>query len=366
MSLPCRPVDIAFLVVFLFFQYQTVQAQVTAPAASPSSTPSSATASQSTSAASAVLATKPSSAAAASSATPTSLAASVPQALEQPIVDLAKALTKLAEKRAEPEKITTTIFGLLGKLGALVGTLIAAYGSYKASKKIPWFKENREFVATVVTSVSVVVLFYLLSGIITSVLYVVIAVLVLLIALALAGAHLLQFIDEKYPDVRDSILHSFAESTTSKSTRKLVRDNTRNVCDWLSNIVLVQSLNGDYELVLIGSFVEGFDASTFQLHPAERTTAHWQIIDDRMLVPVGTTLRLKNAVNGNEAEVVNIQMGMVVVRVGEGLCFQRFDADGFKILGAALLQHQAGKMKAILERQKEIAANSTLFNSQSF
>jgi len=289
----------------------------------------------------------------------------VPHNLEQPFADLAKALTKLVEKKSEPEKLGTTIFDLLGKLGALVVTILAGYGSYKASRKIPWFKENREFVATVVTAVSVVVLFYLLSGIVTSVLYVLVAILVLLIALVLAGAHLLKFIDDKYPDVRDSVLSSFAESSGTKSARKLVRDNIRNVGDWLSGLVFIQSLNGEDELVLEGSFAEGFDTSVFQLHPAERVTAHWQNIDDTMLIPIGTTLRLRDSASREEAEVINIQMGMIVVRIGDALRFKKFNVDGFQSLGAALIQHQATKMKALLEKQQSIASNATLFNSQS-
>jgi len=289
----------------------------------------------------------------------------IPPGLEQPISDLAKALTRLADKKAAPEKLTTTVGELLSKLGALITAIVTGWGAYKASKKIPWFKEHRELIVTVVGAIFLVVLFYVLSGIVTSVLTVIVAILVLLVALVVASAHLLSFIDEKYPDARDGVLSWFSESTTSKSAQKLVRDNTRLMCDFLENLLFNMRTTGESELVLSGSLTEDFDTSVFRLVPSERLISHWQIIDDKIIVPVGTSLHLKNTDSGAMGEVVNVQMGMVVVRINDSLCFKKFSLDGFQRLGVAFVKHRANRMNALLERQQEIANLTESFNSQA-
>ena len=288
----------------------------------------------------------------------------VPSDIEMPLVDLVKALTKLVEKKSEPEKLSTTLLELLEKLGALIGTLIACYASYKASKEIPWFKENKEFIGTVAAAVALVVLFYLLSGIVTSVLYVFVAILILLVALVISAAHLLSFIDTRYPDVRDSILSRFSDSPQQKPLKKIVRDNAKNLYDFLVNIAFAQSVAGEPELTLHGSLAEGFDKSTFRFTPSENIASSWQIIDDRLLVPVGMSITLCRDDNSEEAVIVNIQLGLVVVRIGDKLELRKFNHEGFKRLGAAFVQHQMKKLQTSLEQQQAFANNVNSFNEQ--
>jgi uncharacterized membrane protein len=291
---------------------------------------------------------------------------SVPQKLEEPLIGLTRALTKFVEEKSEPENASTKVVDFLTKLGVLVATIIGCYVSYAGIRKIPWFAEHREFVVTAFTAIFLLVLFYLLSGLVTSVLYVLVAILILLISLFLAAAHLLKFIDEKYPDVRDNILAHFSESSSSRSAQKLVRDNVRNMFEWLSNIVFMQRVNGDTLLTLVGSFVDGFDTSIFEIEADDRVLSHWEIINDKMLIPVKMNLRVIDSSTGTDAQIVNIQLGLVVVKMNNKLQFKKFSNAGFQVLGAALIQLQATKMKEVLESQKQFSANATIFNSQTF
>jgi len=289
-----------------------------------------------------------------------------PQKFEEPLIKLTQALTKFVEKKSEPENAPTKVVDFLSKLGVLITTILGGYISYVGFRKIPWFKEYQALIATVLTAISLLVLFYLLSGLVTSAVYVLVAIIILLIALVLAIAHLVKFIDEKYPDVRDNILAHFSQSSTSRSAQTLVRDNVRNMFDWLSNIVFVQRVNGDVKLTLDGSFVDGFDTSVFEIEADDRVLSHWEIVNDSMLIPVKINLCVIDSTTGTEAQVVNIQLGLVVVRLDNELQFKAFSNDGFQLLGAALLEQQADKMRQLLENQQRLAANTTLFNSQSF
>lgn len=260
------------------------------------------------------------------------------QKLEQPLLELTDALTKFVKKQSEPENVATTILDFLIKLVALIAAIVGCYISYKGIKKIPWFKEHQDILVTILTVILLIVSSYLLSGLVTSVLYVLIAILILLIALLVAGAHLMEFIDAKYPDVRDDIVARFSESSTSKSADKLVRGNVRNIFDWLSNIVFVQGVNGNTQLKLTGSFVDGFDTSIFEIEADDRVLSHWENFSDRMLIPVKVNLRLVDSRNGQEAQLVNIQIGLVVVRLNNELQFKKFSNEGFQQLGDALVE----------------------------
>ena len=66
-----------------------------------------------------------------------------------------------------------------------------------------------------------------------------------MIALVLAAAHLIKFIDEKYPDVKDSIIDYFSESSTEASLRRTTRNNVRHMRAWLSSLSFVQQLSGE-------------------------------------------------------------------------------------------------------------------------
>lgn len=281
------------------------------------------------------------------------------------LVALTSALTKFVEKRSEPENLTTTVFDVLAKVAALLVTLIAGYGAYKATQTLPWFKEHKEFIATCVVSAAVVVLFYLLSGIVVSTLYILIAVLVLLTAMLIAAAHLLAFIDTKYPDVRDSILASFSESSADKDLQKLARDNIRNMHSWLSSLSFIQNLSGDIELHLPGSFATDFDSTTFRLEPSERITSGWQLIDDRMLIPISASIVIRNSEDMLEGLVVNIQPGLVVISVEGKIQYKKFDQPGLQLLASALNQYLMAKLSSNMESQKELANSIELFRSQS-
>lgn len=285
--------------------------------------------------------------------------------LEEPLIGLTQALTKFVKKKSDPEDVPTKVLDFLSKLWILIATILGCYISYKGISKVPWFKQHQELIVTVITATFLLVLFYLLSSLVTSVLYVIIAILILLISLLLAAAHLIKFIDEKYPDVRDRILAHFSESSDGKSAQKLVRKNVRSMYDWLSSIVFMQRVNGDIQLKLNGSFVEGFDTSIFEIEADDRVLSHWEIIGDKMLIPVKVNLRLIDSSTGVEAQVVNIQLGLVVVRLDNQLQFKKFSNDGFQLLGAELLQAYAKNIKKLIENQQKLASNAELFNSQS-
>jgi hypothetical protein len=300
-------------------------------------------------------------------ATPTAPAATItmPENLQQPIVDLTKSLTRLADKKAEPEEVTTTLGELLKKLGELIGAIVGAWAAYKAGKEVPWLKEHRELIALVGTSVSLVVLFYVLSSVVTNVLVVVCALLVLLIALLVAAAHLLSFIDSKYPDARDAVLDWFADSSASKSTQKFARDNLRNLRDWLESVLSVMRLSSESTLTLSGALCEGFEVSEFTLVPNERIVSHWELMNDRMVIPVGVALRVRNSETNLEGEILNIQMGLLVVRIDEELHFKAFSMDGFHGLGVSFMKHYAERIGQIAKTQKSIAAEAEIFKAQS-
>jgi len=65
------------------------------------------------------------------------------------------------------------------------------------------------------------------------------------------------------------------------------------------------------------------------------------------------------------AELVNIQPGLVVIKVGDKFKYAAFDNKGFQLMAASLLQKQQERTKKILEQQIELRNNLNVFNSQS-
>jgi len=284
--------------------------------------------------------------------------------LERELTKLAAKVNVLLEPKKEDTKLAETFMDFLSKLVTLAATILGCFVSYKGLKKIPVVKDNSEIVILSLSAVVLLVLFYLLSGLVTSVLYVLIAIIILSIALVLAAAHLLKFIDDKYPEVKDSIIAHFEGTKTDASVRRMARDNVRRMEDWLSSLVFIQQIKGEKQLELAGSFVEGFDRSLFQIHPDKGIAAHWKNLDDRMLVPVmaSVTIYLKDELRG---EVVNIQPGMVVITVSGEVQYKRFSNEGFTLMGESLLNMQHEQLKKLLEQQTALNNDLKLYGSQS-
>jgi hypothetical protein len=237
-------------------------------------------------------------------------------------VELEKELTKLAvtlngalATKKEERKPVDSLVDLLSKLATLVATILGCFVTYKGLRKIPSVRDNSEILILALGAAVVLVLFYLLSGLVTSVLYVLVAILILLIALVLAAAHLIKFIDERYPEVKDSIIAYFSESSTEVSLRHTARDNVRRMRDWLSSLSFNQQINGEPEMELIGAFAQGYEKSIFKIHPDGAVAPSWKNIDDRMLVPIMTSVTFRGA-DESCAELVNVQPGLVVIKVG--------------------------------------------------
>jgi len=285
-------------------------------------------------------------------------------------IELEKELTKLATKlnsSLEPkkdDKITLNIFvDFLTKLVTLVATILGCFVTYKGLIKIPAVRSNSEILIFGLGAVVVLVLFYLLSGLVTSVLYVLVAILILLIALVLAAAHFIKFIDEKYPDVKDSIIAHFTESSADASLKRNARNNLRMIRDWLSSLSFTQQIHGEPQLELIGAFAEGYKRSVFTLSPNDVVAPFWKNVDDRLLVPVMISVTFYDEDN-NVAELVNIQPGLVVVREGDSFKYVRFDNSGFRLLGVSLMEKHQEWIKGLLEKQNELSSALSLLNSQ--
>jgi hypothetical protein len=277
---------------------------------------------------------------------------------------LSQALTKFVESKSQSQRLSKTILDFLSKLVALIATILGCFVSYKAITHVSFFKEHKGIIRTILSVVVFCVLFYLLSGLVTSVLYIVIAIIILLICLVLAAAHVISFIDEKYPEVKEEIIAYFT-GKKEKPIRKVVRENISNMESWLSNLVFIQMLGGEVKLELVGSFVEGYDFSFFEIEPDEKIDSHWKNIDDRILIPVKASLKVKNTENNETAEVINVQAGLVVIKKDESIEYKKFDYKGYQILGASLVQEQAAKQKELIEEQKKWLNELKVFNSQS-
>jgi hypothetical protein len=284
--------------------------------------------------------------------------------LERELVNLAATLNARL-RQPEKKSLSESFLDFLAKLAALIATIIGCIVSYKGLKKVPAFNDNKEVIALILGTIVLAVVFYCLSGLVTSVLYVLIAILVLLIALTLGVAHLLKFIDEKYPDAKDGIISFFSGSPEGKSVRRLARENISAMQSWLENIVFFQKLTGKMSLELAGSFVAGYDMSHFEIQPDDSLVPHWKNVDGRMLVPVKVRLTVFNSEDKSIAEVVNVQTGVVVVRSQESLHFKEFDYNGQKLVLASFVQSGAEYQKMLAENMLKLNADLQMFNSQS-
>lgn len=267
-------------------------------------------------------------------------AVAVAPPLEQPLAELARALTRLANEKAQGDSLTTSTVDFLVKLATLVGTLVAAGVAIKASNSDSWIGRHRGVVLAGISAGFTVALYYVLAGVVTTVLVIFTAVLFLLTVLVVAGTHLAVFLFATVPQARQAMLALAgpeyggvpAGESDDESLEALARANVRGIYRWLSDTALRQGLAGEAELHLPGSLAEGYDHSIFQLLPAERVPSHWENLHDRMLVPVGIRLLLRAAAGGDDVEVVNVQAGLVVVREGERLQYRQFSIAGFREL----------------------------------
>ncbi|MCG7537335.1 hypothetical protein [Pseudoalteromonas sp. OOF1S-7] len=285
--------------------------------------------------------------------------------IEKEVAATLAELRSFLKSKQESPPLQEKLLKLLTGIATVIGSILASYISYVGLTQIPFFEKNKGFIAGIFGTIAFLVGLYVISGIIVSVIYVFIAVLVLLLAILVFGAQLIGVIDEKYPEIKAKILNSITGSGKDTPLKALTRKNVGSLESWLSNIVFVQQISGEPELELIGSFVEGYTSTRFTVNPDAKISAHWKNVDDRMLVPIAAKLEIYNAENGQEAEVLNFQTGLVVVREGERTKFEKFNVEGYSILNASLVQWNLEKYKKIIEEQERLRASFNLSETQS-
>jgi hypothetical protein len=128
--------------------------------------------------------------------------------LEESLVGLTKAVTKLVDKQAEQENVRIKFVDLLTALAGLVMAIVVlgstVFGVYK--HKPQWLEKNKQIIMPAFFAILVAIvllgLVYLLSGVVTALLNVLIAIIILLIATLVTAVHLITFIDEHTPPNR--------------------------------------------------------------------------------------------------------------------------------------------------------------------
>src|SRR5215213_7295003 len=108
--------------------------------------------------------------------------------LEESLVGLTKAVTKLVDKQAEQENVRIKFVDLLTALAGLVMAIVVlgstVFGVYK--HKPQWLEKNKQIIMPAFFAILVAIvllgLVYLLSGVVTALLNVLIAIIILLIA----------------------------------------------------------------------------------------------------------------------------------------------------------------------------------------
>ncbi|MEW8626589.1 MAG: YrzE family protein [Candidatus Thiodiazotropha sp.] len=287
------------------------------------------------------------------------------QVLQKEVAATLSELRSFLKSKQESPPLHEKLLTLLGSLATVIATLLGSYISYIGLKQIPFFEKNKGLIAGILGSIAFLVGLYVISGVIISVVYVFIAILVLILAIIVFGAQLISVIDEKYPEIKTKILNSVVGGGEETPLKSLSRKNIDSLESWLSHIVFIQQLGGDTTLELTGSLVEGFTATKFTVSPDAKISAHWKSIDDRMLVPVAAKLEVFNIETERSAEVLNFQTGLVVIKENDETKFERFNVEGFSILGAALMQLNIEKQKKLIEEQEKLRASFNLNESLS-
>jgi hypothetical protein len=244
-------------------------------------------------------------------------------------------------------------------IGAGIATI---YATYRSLRRIPQ-KELRVFLSVVVgvaVGLLVWLVLNLLSDLIISALSAlfVLVIIILVLLIAFISATLIKFIDEKSTDVRGSSLDHF--SSPDPDMAELAKENIRKMQDWLSNICFIQILSGDISLKFDGSFVDGYDESTFEIQPHKEVNSHWENINDRMLIPIQTRLRVTDSKTMTSAEVINIQPGRVVIaRTWESgrIEFKGLSHNGYAKLKTSVRDWQDKNHEILMDRQKQWAAD---------
>ncbi|XQF93455.1 hypothetical protein ACOBV9_06080 [Pseudoalteromonas espejiana] len=285
--------------------------------------------------------------------------------IEKEIAATLAELRSFLKSKQESPPLQDKLMKLLTGIATLIGSILASYISYVGLTQIPFFEKNKGVIAGIFGTIAFLIGLYVISGIIVSVIYVFIAILILLLAILVFGAQLIGVIDEKYPEVKAKILNSFTGSGKDTPLKSLTRKNVDSLDSWLSNIVFMQQISGEPVLELAGSFVDGYTYTRFTVNPDAKIAAHWKNVDDRMLIPIAAKLEIFCQENSQEVEVLNFQSGLVVVKEGEATKFEKFNVEGYSILSASLMRWNLEKHKKLIEEQERLRASFNLNETQS-
>jgi len=280
--------------------------------------------------------------------------------LESELIILTKAITKSVEK----DKESFDLLDFLTKLAGLIATLVGLYVTYKGLMQLSFFEKYKKEISFIISISVVLIIFYLLSNVLTSVLYIIIAILVLLISLVIASAFLIKFIDESYPEIKENIIEFFTNKSINYSLQKSSRKNIQLLESWLLNLILAQKAHGTVILELEGSFVGGYNKTSFELIADENIEPSWKNINNTMLIPIKLIVTVTNTETNESGTILNIQNGMIVINDNDNVIFKKLNIDGYQILGKSLSIFFANKMKNIIEEQIKWGHNLELYKSQ--
>lgn len=271
--------------------------------------------------------------------------------LDDGLVELVKSLSNMVESKKTPGFSWTSVGDFVLKFLGIMASIFGPYVAYLGLTQVPFFEKHKSTIASIATISGIVLCIYIFSSIVTSLLYALVAFIILITALVVACAFIIKFIDDSYPEVKESIIAAFSPSNHQTNLKSLSRKNCQAIGAWLDSFVSSQQLTGQFKLKLNGSIVKGFDNSNFELVPHQNISPHWAVIDKEVLVPINIKLTVSDSKSGEEAVVININNGLVAVQSGEKLIYKQFNFDGVSEMVKSMLHIEQEKIKKILEEQ---------------
>lgn len=272
--------------------------------------------------------------------------------LNKELVSLTKSLSGLVERKEKGGFSWEGALDFFSKLVAIFVSIVGPYLTYLGLIQASPLERHKETIAKLAVIIGVVSCVYVFSGIVTSVLYAIIAFIVLLISLVVAFAFIIKFIDESLPEVKESLLSKFTQNGRDLKPRQLAKKCAISVANVLNTIADYQQIHGVPKLHFDNSFVEGFDKTILELLPHSSVTSHWTTIDNEVVVPVNINATVTDSSTGKAVKVININAGLVVVEDGKSLDYRKFDRDGLTEVANEMVKIQYQHITQMMNEQR--------------
>jgi Ca2+/Na+ antiporter len=252
--------------------------------------------------------------------------------IQKEIKELLNASTSYLKKNSEDESGWDLIPDRTGRIIGTITALVALIVSILAFFKADFLTQYKPILATIAIISFSALLTFLLAGFLQLIILATLAIAIIIFLFLYLLLKYLELFDKQGYRLTEKILSYF--KVDNEANKNFINVASEWLKSTIDQHIILQTFESQHE----GSFIRGYDFTSFKIIPTETEDPHCKIIDNKILIPINIEIYFIKGADGERVLFKNLQFNqLVITETNEHkLTCNTFDSVGFGLLGLSL------------------------------